>query len=61
MKKTLNKNTIIIIIVLSLVTGALFSMSAGGFSTVQGLSTFFIASLVAWVVYALIARFAIKP
>lgn len=55
MKKPLSRTAIVIIIVLAVTTGAIFGILAGGFS-VSGLSTFFVATIVAWVVYALIAR-----
>ncbi len=55
MKKSLSTNAIITVIVLALVTGAICGFSNYGF-TIRGFNTFFIAALIAWVVYALIAR-----
>jgi hypothetical protein len=55
MKKPLSTNATITVVVLALVTGAICGFSSRGFTT-SGFSTFFIAALIAWIVYGLIAR-----
>jgi len=55
MKKPLSTAAIVTVVFLAVITGAIFGVSAGGFS-VSGLSAFFVATIIAWVVYALIAR-----
>ncbi len=57
--KPLNRGAILIVAMLSLATGAFFGFSAGNFG-VRGISTFVISSLIAYIVYALIARAVIK-
>jgi hypothetical protein len=54
-KKRLNARRLAVIAGLSLLTGALIGFATGGFS-LHGLSTFLLATLIAWVVYALLAR-----
>ena len=58
MKKPLGASTILVILVLALIIAAIFGPVMRGF-TIHGMTTFFGVFLVAWIVFALIAR-AIK-
>lgn len=58
MKKPLGASTIVVIMVLALIIAAIFGPAKHGF-TIHGITTFFGVFLVAWIVFALIAR-AIK-
>lgn len=54
-KKRATAKRLAVIAILSVITGAICGLSAGGFS-IHGFTTFFMTTLIAWVVYALIAR-----
>src|SRR3990172_2458182 len=54
-KKRATAKRLVVIALLSIITGAIYGFSKGGFS-IHGFNTFFVATLIAWVVYALIAR-----
>lgn len=58
-KTPLSGSTILIVALLSIITGAYFGFASGNFG-IGGWSTFFISALIAYVIYALIARVLTK-
>ncbi len=54
-KKPLRASTAVIVILLALLAGAALGFGGNGF-TLRGFSTFFIGSLIAWIIFGLLAR-----
>lgn len=54
-KSPLSGQTILVVAGLSILTGAYFGFARGGFG-IRGWSTFFIGTLIAYVIFSLIAR-----